>query len=65
VEFVDTYGVGEIGASYISVRRLGGNLKLACLPSKLFIIISWAIPAAEIFDNKEAALNSFRNPQQT
>src|SRR4030042_4947946 len=38
VEFIDSFGVGQILASYISTQNLGGRLKLARLSKKLYLI---------------------------
>src|SRR5512136_3248001 len=33
--FVDSWGVGELLATYISIRNRGGSLKLCAIPDKL------------------------------
>ena len=38
VEFIDSFGVGEILASYISTHNLGGKLKIAKISKKLYLV---------------------------
>jgi anti-anti-sigma factor len=61
VEFIDSFGVGEILASYISTQNLGGKLKLARLSKKLYLIfqVTMLTKVLEIFDSEESALQSF------
>jgi anti-anti-sigma factor len=62
VEFVDSFGVGEILASYISVQNLGGKLKLARISKKLYLVfqVTMLTRVLEIFDSEDAALESFK-----
>jgi anti-anti-sigma factor len=61
VEFIDSFGVGEILASYISTHNLGGKLKIAKISKKLFLIfqVTMLTKVLEIFDDEEVALESF------
>lgn len=61
VEFIDSFGVGEILASYISAHNLGGKLKIAKISKKLYLVfqVTMLTKVLEIFDNEEMALNSF------
>lgn len=61
VEFVDSFGVGEILASYISTQNLGGKLKLARISKKLYLVfqVTMLTKVFEIFDSEESALKSF------
>ncbi|MBN2198466.1 MAG: STAS domain-containing protein [Candidatus Aminicenantes bacterium] len=61
VEFIDSFGVGEILASYISTHNLGGQLKIARISKKLFLVfqITMLTKVLEIFDEEESALQSF------
>jgi len=61
VEFIDSFGIGEILASYISTHNIGGKLKIAKISKKLFIIfqITMLTKVLEIFDDEELALGSF------
>jgi len=61
VEFMDSFGVGEVLASYISTHNLGGKLKIAQISKKLYLIfqITMLTQVLEIFDDEEIALKSF------
>lgn len=63
VEFIDSFGVGEILASYISTHNLGGKLKIAKISKKLYLVfqVTMLTKVLEIFDEEEIALNSFMN----
>jgi anti-anti-sigma factor len=64
VDFIDSFGVGEILASYISTQNLGGKLKLSRVSKKLLIIfqVTMLTRVLEIFGSEEAALESFSKP---
>lgn len=61
VEFIDSFGVGEILASYISTNNLGGKLKIAKISKKLYLVfqVTMLTKVFEIFDEEKAALDSF------
>lgn len=61
VEFIDSFGVGEILASYISTNNLGGKLKIAKISKKLYLVfqVTMLTKVLEIFDEEEVALESF------
>jgi anti-sigma B factor antagonist len=61
VDFIDSFGVGEILASYISTHNLGGKLKIARISKKLYLVfqITMLTKVLEIFDEEQAALESF------
>ncbi len=61
VGFIDSFGVGEILASYISTQNLGGKLKLAEISKKLHLVfqVTMLYRVFEIFDTEDAALKSF------
>jgi anti-sigma B factor antagonist len=61
VEFIDSFGVGEILASYISTHNLGGKLKIARISKKLYLVfqITMLTKVLEIFDEEERAIDSF------
>jgi anti-anti-sigma factor len=61
VEFIDSFGVGEILASYISTHNLGGKLKIAKISKKLYLVfqVTMLTKVLEIFDDEEGALGSF------
>ncbi len=61
VEFIDSYGVGEILASYISTQNAGGKLKLVRISRKLHVIfqVTMLTKVLEIYDNEASALQSY------
>lgn len=61
VEFIDSFGVGEILASYISTQNLGGKLKLCRISKKLLLIfqITMLTKVLDIQEDCERALESF------
>jgi anti-sigma B factor antagonist len=61
VEFIDSFGVGEILASYISTQNVGGKLKLTNISKKLSLVfqVTMLSKVFEIFDDEEKALESF------
>jgi anti-anti-sigma factor len=61
VDFIDSFGVGEILASYISTHNLGGKLKLVKISKKLYLIfqVTMLTKVLDIFDDEEAAMKSF------
>jgi anti-sigma B factor antagonist len=61
VGFIDSFGVGEILASYISTHNLGGKLKLARISKKLTLVfqVTMLTKVLDIFEDEDAALRSF------
>ena len=61
VDFIDSFGVGEILASYISTHNLGGKLKISKISKKLFLVfqVTMLTNVLEIFDDEDIALDSF------
>jgi anti-anti-sigma factor len=61
VPFIDSFGVGEILASYISTHNLGGKLKLVGISKKLYLIfqVTMLTKVLDIKEEEEAALTSF------
>ena len=61
VEFIDSFGVGEILASYISTNNLGGKLKIAKISKKLYLVfqVTMLTKVLEIYDDEKVALDSF------
>ena len=53
VGFVDSFGVGEILASYISTQHLGGKIKLCQISKKLYLVfqVTGLIKILEIFED--------------
>ena len=64
VDLIDSFGVGEILASYTSIQNLGGKIKLTQIPARLNLIfkVTWLDHVLEIFDNETVALQSFVKP---
>jgi stage II sporulation protein AA (anti-sigma F factor antagonist) len=60
VEFIDSFGVGEILASYISTHNLGGKLKLVRISKKLYLIfeVTMLTKVLDIVEDEETALKS-------
>jgi anti-anti-sigma factor len=63
VGFIDSFGVGEILACYISTHNLGGQLKMARISKKLHLIfqVTMLTKVLDIFEDEDAALQSFRD----
>ncbi len=61
VEFIDSFGVGEILASYISIQNLGGKLKLATLSKRIRLVfqVTGLDKVLEIHETVQAALEAF------
>jgi len=61
VDFIDSYGIGDIVASYLEVKEKKGRLKLSCLSPKIWLIFRYSglTRVLEIFDSEEKALKSF------
>jgi anti-anti-sigma factor len=61
VDFIDSYGIGDIVACYLAVKEKKGRLKLTCLSPKIWLIFHYSglTRILEIFDSEEKALRSF------
>jgi len=61
VEFIDSFGVGEVLASYISTHNLGGKLKIAKMSKELYLVfqVTMLTNVLEIFNDEQMALKSF------
>lgn len=61
VEFIDSFGVGEILASYISTQNLGGKFKLFSISKKLLLIfqITMLTKVLDIYEDEDCARQSF------
>jgi len=62
VDFIDSYGIGDLVASYVSAQNKGAKLKIASLSLKVRLVLNYCgIPKIiEIFDDEESAVKSFR-----
>ncbi|MCX6564823.1 MAG: STAS domain-containing protein [Candidatus Aminicenantes bacterium] len=61
VPFIDSFGIGEILASYISTQNIGGRLKLTGISKRLLLVfqVTQLTRVLDIQDNEEKALASF------
>ena len=61
VPSIDSYGVGEILSSYVSVQDIGGKIKLVRISRKLSIVLKVVglLGVLEVFDDETAALQGF------
>jgi anti-sigma B factor antagonist len=61
VEFIDSYGVGELARCYSIVRQAGGEMKLASVSQKVLAILalSHLNTLFEIYAAEDDALRSF------
>ena len=61
VDFIDSYGIGDVVASYLEVKEKKGRFKLAGLSPKIWLIFQYSglTRILEIFDSEERALQSF------
>jgi anti-anti-sigma factor len=61
VAFIDSFGVGEILASFKSVQDLGGKLRLCKISDKLLLVfkITWLDKVLDIREDCSRALESF------
>jgi len=59
--FVDSFGVGQIIATYQSAQNLGGSFKLASLPPRLLLTLKTTkiVPLISAYPSEESALASF------
>ncbi|HYA49004.1 MAG TPA: STAS domain-containing protein [Burkholderiales bacterium] len=64
-EFVDSFGVGQIIASYTSTTKLGGGFKICSVPRRLLLVLTIVglVPRVlSVYRNEAAALESFAHP---
>lgn len=62
VDFIDSYGIGDVVAAYLAVKEKKGRLKLTGLSPKIWLIFQYSglTRILEIFDSEEKAFESFR-----
>jgi anti-anti-sigma factor len=62
VEFIDSSGIGDVLAAHTAVREKKGQLKLAHLPHKIWLVFNYSglTRILEIFDSEDKALDSFQ-----
>lgn len=61
VGFIDSYGIGQILASFISIQDSGGRLKLCHVPTRILLIfdVTNLRRILEIYEDCDSALKSF------
>jgi anti-anti-sigma factor len=64
--FVDSFGVGEIVASFISLQNSGGALKLCRIPARLDLLFEFTglKKVLPIYPTEEAAIEAFAKPPE-
>jgi anti-sigma B factor antagonist len=62
VSYVDSSGIGELVSRYTTTKNAGGKLKLLNLPKKIkdLLMITKLLTVFEIYEEEEAAINSFQ-----
>ena len=62
VKYMDSTGIGELIASYTTVSRGGGQLKLLNLTDKIqdLLVITKLLTVFDVYENESDALNSFK-----
>jgi anti-sigma B factor antagonist len=64
VTYIDSSGVGIMVAKMKLVRKDGGALRLACLTARSQQLLAMLKLVFEIFDDEDAAVNSFSSNMQ-
>jgi anti-sigma B factor antagonist len=61
VTYVDSSGVGELVAAYVSVRKEGGAMKLVSLPARLeeLLLVTKLCVIFDILEDEDHAIQSF------
>ncbi len=61
VAFIDSYGIGDVLAAYVSCQDRGGKLKIYHLPNKIWLVFNYSglTRIIETFDTENQALASF------
>jgi anti-sigma B factor antagonist len=61
VTYIDSSGVGELVAAYVSVRKEGGTMKLTGLPDRLeeLLLITKLCVIFDIREGEDQAIHSF------
>lgn len=62
VRYIDSSGIGELIASYTTVGRNGGQLKLLNLTDKVqdLLVITKLLTVFDVYENEADALSSFK-----
>lgn len=61
LEYIDSFGVGELVAAFSAVKKSEGSLKLACLTEFLSDVLraTRLLTVLEVYETEEAAIASF------
>lgn len=61
VDYIDSFGVGELVACYISIAKMKGKLKILKIPAKIMKLfkVTMLDRIFEIFESEPAAIGSF------
>ena len=62
ISYIDSSGLGELVASYNSLQKSGGELKLLHLTDRVseLMVITKLLTVFEVFDDETEAVNSFQ-----
>ncbi len=62
VRYIDSTGIGELIASYTTVQRDGGQLKLLNLTEKVqdLLVITKLLTVFDVYEDESEALSSFK-----
>ena len=62
VNYIDSGGLGILVSLYTTAHNAGGALKLACLTQRVgdLLQVTKLLTIFEVFDNEQAAVNSFQ-----
>lgn len=63
VSQIDSCGLGELVAGFVSVEKNGGEMKLLNLTDRVneLMMITKLLTVFEVYENEEQAINSFQN----
>ena len=61
VDFIDSYGIGDVVASFLAIKDKKGRLKMSGLSPKIWLIFKYSglTQILEIYDSLEQALRDF------
>lgn len=63
ISHIDSCGLGELVAGFVSAEKNGGEMKLLHLTERIneLMMITKLLTVFEVFENEEIAVNSFQN----
>lgn len=66
VSQIDSCGLGELVAGFVSVEKNGGEMKLLNLTDRVteLMMITKLLTVFEVYENEEQAINSFQNASE-